>query len=682
MSLQTSLKATLTIDDFQCFLDSIYSDLYQETTGHLATSIPELEFTDPDQLGISIVDVFGQTASIGHSNVEFTLQSAIKPFIYGATIENLSDKDRKTLIAKIGFEPTGTPFNTIIQQEDIQKGVLNPMLNAGALITSSSFQGGSHEERWKYLSDMIAGFAGRPLNVNASMLGFKKKNDHRNLALAHFIYSEGLLEGNLEDAIELYCRQCSLEATCFDVAVMAATLANSGINPVTNAQVVKPTIARNVLSVMYTCGLYDFSGQWAYRVGLPAKSGLSGIVLLVVPSICGLAVYSPRLGDKLISLRGLKVCEAFSRQFGFHIFNSQQPPFNESDKWFQSPHSGYPTRNEWEKRETSEIVASNTSQIDGSIRKRQTFDFNKLSEVIARHYSICKNIHDGVVYHSEHELQAINPNWFGVCAISNRGEAFMIGDHQQPFLIQSISKLFTYGLALEDFGRKYVLTKVDVEPTGKSYDSIIRVQQKSKRPHNPMVNTGAIAITSLIQGGTPAKRLTRILEMYKRYGGREFFIDMPTYISEQNGGYRNLAISYLLRNFEMIEGEILQTLDLYLQQCSVLLNCYDLALMGATLANGGINPVTKVEAIKSKYVKDILSIMFTCGMYDFAGEWAYKIGFPAKSGVSGAIVLVIPGVCGIAIYSPLLDHRGNSVRGLKLSEAIFKELNYHIFNLH
>ncbi|MBD3266845.1 glutaminase A, partial [bacterium] len=179
---------------------------------------------------------------------------------------------------------------------------------------------------------------------------------------------------------------------------------------------------------------------------------------------------------------------------------------------------------------------------------------------------------------------------------------------------------------------------------------------------------------------TPALRLTRILDMYKRYGGREFFIDMPTYISEQNGGDRNWAITYLLREFEMIDGDITQTLDLYLQQCSILLDCRDLALMAATLANGGINPRTGEQAIKPQYVRDILSVMFMCGMYDSAGKWAYEVGFPAKSGVSGALMLVVPGELGIAIYSPTLDEHGNSVRGVKTGMDLFRALNVHIFD--
>jgi glutaminase len=195
-----------------------------------------------------------------------------------------------------------------------------------------------------------------------------------------------------------------------------------------------------------------------------------------------------------------------------------------------------------------------------------------------------------------------------------------------------------------------------------------------------MVNTGAIAITSLIQGNSSARRLNRILEMYRRYIGHRVFIDTPTLVSEQNNGDRNWAISYLLRNFNIISGDIKSTLDLYLQQCSVIVNCRDLAIMGATLANQGVNPITGERAVNSEYVRDLLSVMYTCGMYDFAGEWVYKIGFPAKSGVSGGIVGVIPGIMGLAVFSPLLDQRGNSIRGIEVCEQLSRYYKLHIFN--
>ncbi|MFZ0258039.1 MAG: glutaminase A, partial [Gammaproteobacteria bacterium] len=245
-------------------------------------------------------------------------------------------------------------------------------------------------------------------------------------------------------------------------------------------------------------------------------------------------------------------------------------------------------------------------------------------------------------------------------------------------LIQSISKVFAYGLALEHHGREHVLQKVDVEPTGNPYDAIIRLERVSKRPHNPMVNAGGIATTALIKGCGRAGRLDRILDMYRRYVGHEVYVDMRAYLAEQTQGDRNKAIAYLLRNFGMVDGDVEQTLDLYLQQCSAIVDCRDLATMAATLANGGVNPVSGERAIATDYVGDLLSVMYTCGMYDFAGQWAYTVGLPAKSGVSGAILAVVPGRMGIAVYSPPLDAHGNSVRGVKAFEVLSTVLGLNI----
>jgi glutaminase A len=254
-----------------------------------------------------------------------------------------------------------------------------------------------------------------------------------------------------------------------------------------------------------------------------------------------------------------------------------------------------------------------------------------------------------------------------------------VGDWQHPFLLQSISKVFVYGMALEDRGREFVQRRVDVEPTGDPFDAIIKLEHKSKRPFNPMVNTGGIATTSLIQGQSRAHRLQRILRMYARYVGQEVRLDAPALLAEQSGGDRNRAISYLLRHFGMVHGAVEDALDLYLQQCSAIVTARDLAVMAATLAAGGTNPLTGERAISRQYVKDLLSVMYTCGMYDFAGAWAYQVGLPAKSGVGGGIMAVVPGEMGIAVFSPPLDERGNSVRGIRVFEELSQRLKLHTF---
>jgi glutaminase len=257
---------------------------------------------------------------------------------------------------------------------------------------------------------------------------------------------------------------------------------------------------------------------------------------------------------------------------------------------------------------------------------------------------------------------------------------FEVGDCDKPFTIQSISKAFVYGLALEDHGRDYVNSKVSVEPTGEAFNAIV-LDEKTNRPYNPMVNAGAIATTDLIKGNGSTERLKRILDMFRHYTGRELDINFPVFLSEKATGNRNRAIAYLMLNFGMVTDKIDETLDLYFQQCSILVNGRDLAMMAATLANGGVNPITGERAIDERYVQDVISVMLTCGMYDYSGEWTYRVGIPAKSGVGGGITAVVPGKLGIGTFSPPLDEKGNSVRGIKVCEDLSREFGLHLFNV-
>jgi glutaminase len=276
------------------------------------------------------------------------------------------------------------------------------------------------------------------------------------------------------------------------------------------------------------------------------------------------------------------------------------------------------------------------------------------------------------------ELAKADRRWFGIVIATTDGQVFEVGDCRQLFTIQSISKPFVYGLALEDHGLEHVLTKVGVEPTGEAFNAIV-LDEASNRPFNPMVNAGAIATADLIKGKDFPERVTRLLAMFSRYCGRDVYIDNSVFMSERMTGHRNRAIGHLMLNFGMVGEQMEQSLELYFQQCSLLVNCYDLAIMGATLANGGVNPLTGQRAIEQQYVKYLLSIMLSCGMYDYAGEWAYRVGVPSKSGVGGGIVGVIPGQFGIGIFSPPLDSKGNSVRGILACKELSERFGLHAF---
>ena len=291
-----------------------------------------------------------------------------------------------------------------------------------------------------------------------------------------------------------------------------------------------------------------------------------------------------------------------------------------------------------------------------------------------------KDLADGRVADYIPELALADPNWFGIAVVTVDGQVFEVGDHQQHFSIQSVSKPFVFGQALVDHGRDAVLAKVGVEPTGEAFNAIV-LDEASNRPFNPLVNAGAIATADLVEGKDFADRIKRMLAMFTRFTGRELHIDNAIFMSERTTGHRNRAIAHLMLNFGMVSPRIEESLELYFQQCSILVTARDLAVMGATLAAGGTNPLTKQRAIDQQYVKDVLSIMLTCGMYDYAGEWAYRVGLPAKSGVGGGICAVVPGRCGIGIFSPLLDPRGNSVRGIKVCEELSTRFGLHAFEL-
>ncbi len=277
------------------------------------------------------------------------------------------------------------------------------------------------------------------------------------------------------------------------------------------------------------------------------------------------------------------------------------------------------------------------------------------------------------------ELAKANPDWFGICVVTANGAVYEVGETQQEFTIQSISKPFVYGLALEDNGRAATLERVGVEPTGDAFNSI-SLDPGTGRPRNPMINAGAIATAGLIAGKTPASRFKRVLETFSLYAGRELGLDETVYRSESETGHRNRAIGYMLRNFDKLTGDPMPTTEIYFKQCSISVNCRDLGVMAATLANGGINPITGKQALRGEYVESVLSVMGTCGMYDYSGEWLYNVGIPAKSGVAGGVLAVLPGQVGIGVFSPKLDAHGNSVRGIRVCQELSRHLDLHLYN--
>jgi glutaminase len=304
---------------------------------------------------------------------------------------------------------------------------------------------------------------------------------------------------------------------------------------------------------------------------------------------------------------------------------------------------------------------------------------HQLQLLVQSMYDEYKSMVDGEVATYIPELGRANPDHLGICLVTADGRVFEAGDCEEPFTIQSISKPFTFGMALEEFGHDKVWEHVDVEPSGDAFNSI-ELQNGTNRPHNPMVNSGAITVTALLHERYGPQTFDRILDRFSAAAGRPLSIDKAVYESERRTGHRNRAIAHLLLNFGLMPTDAEAALDVYFRQCSILLTCRDLAVMGATLANMGRNPVNDEGVFDIHCVKHMLSIMLTCGMYDYSGQWAYRVGIPAKSGVGGGVLAVVNRQVGIAIYSPKLDSHGNSRRGVEVCADLASRLGLHVFD--
>ena len=291
-----------------------------------------------------------------------------------------------------------------------------------------------------------------------------------------------------------------------------------------------------------------------------------------------------------------------------------------------------------------------------------------------------RDVGDGALADYIPELADVDPAGFGLSLSTMDGYVYESGDADVAFTIQSISKPFTYALALDRVGESAVDLKIGVEPSGEAFNEI-SVHEETKKPKNPMINAGAIAAVSLVPGATPDERFAQIQEFYSECAGRRLDVDHAVYSSEKETGSRNRAIAYMLQSFGILDDDPDDVLDVYFRQCSLKVTTTDLARMGSTLARGGVNPVTGRRVVRASVVQRTLSVMVTCGMYDATGDWVSTVGMPAKSGVGGGIVAVLPGQLGIGVYSPLLDAKGNSVRGIRLCRSLSEELNLHFLHV-
>jgi glutaminase len=277
-------------------------------------------------------------------------------------------------------------------------------------------------------------------------------------------------------------------------------------------------------------------------------------------------------------------------------------------------------------------------------------------------------------------LAQVDSKLFGVAVVTTDNQVFELGDVKYSFSIQSISKVYTLALAMEELGYDKVFQRIGSEPTGRAFNSVLAVVDMPTHTGNPLVNAGAIATTSLISGKNEDERWNKILDFYSKVAGEKLVLIDEVYKSEAATNAGNKALSMLLAKYDRIYSDPFQSVDIYTKQCSVGVNATQLARMGAVLANNGKNPATGEQVIKTEDVPFILSTMTMAGLYDSSGSWAWHVGLPAKSGVGGGIVAVVPGKGAIAVFAPRLDEAGNSVKAQKVIEYVADKLDYNLFS--
>lgn len=303
-----------------------------------------------------------------------------------------------------------------------------------------------------------------------------------------------------------------------------------------------------------------------------------------------------------------------------------------------------------------------------------------LTDMLSYVYENAKPDESGSVADYIPELTKVDSNAFGVAIATANGQVHTIGDANYEFTIQSTSKALTYCMALELCGRAEVMARVGVEPSGDPFNAI-EFSPDTRRPYNPMVNAGAIAVSGMIRDALGSGAFDKVLERFSQAAGRPLRLNEDVYRSEATTGHRNRAIAHLLLSVGALAEPVEEALDLYFKQCSIMVSALDLARIGSTFANLGINAVSKQQVFDVDAVRDTQAVMFLCGMYDYSGGWAFNVGIPAKSGVGGGIMGVINRQLGIGTFSPRLDRNGNSVRGIASFRMMSDSLGLHAFDM-
>lgn len=303
----------------------------------------------------------------------------------------------------------------------------------------------------------------------------------------------------------------------------------------------------------------------------------------------------------------------------------------------------------------------------------------EIDSAVRRAYDDFRPVTDGVTSTVYPSLASVDPDLYGIALRGTSGASWKIGDADREFTIQSVSKPFVFALVCQELGRDRMRELVGVNATGRSFNSAIAVDESDDGRTNPMVNSGAIATTSLMPGADPEVRWNNLLEGLSRFAGRRLTVDEGMLDSASRSNFRNRGIANLLKSRERIYCDPAEAVALYTRQCCLTVSAEDLATMGATLANGGVNPLTGERVVDSQTCRQTLAVMTIAGLYESSGEWLYTVGLPGKSGIGGGIVTISPGKGGLAVFSPRLDRAGNSVRGQLATAMISRQIGLDLF---
>lgn len=626
--------ARSTIDsaaDLQRALNAALARWASVEGGQVADYIPELANANAASFALAACTVEGDLASAGLVDHPFTIQSACKPFIYARALAQLG---RDRVHEHVGVEPSGDRFDSIVRVELGGHKPHNPMVNAGALAVTALLQS---EAGPLEPARVLAPFTDRQaLDIDETVYDSENATADRNRAIAYLMAHLGMLAADPEETLRCYLRCCSVRVTCRDLAVMAATLAAGGRNPLTRDRVLPPRVTQDVLAIMSTCGMYDGTGRFEVDVGMPAKSGVAGGVLAVAPGRLGLGVFSPPLDERGNSVRGMAVLQDLAGARALHMFDAVN--------------------------------------VRGTAARRPLRDPGPaLQEVYDRQ----RHLWGGAVAEYLVPVTDVGTHEFAIAVCTVTGQEMSLGDADRPFTIQAAANPLTYAAALSEYGPDAVRRRVGVEPSGEPYHAI-RFHPDRRRPHNPLGNAGAIAMVGLFADDPQGDGSARLTQMMGRLGARSDLGIDAAVLTVERANRRNRAIAHLLRNCGVI-GDVEAAFTLYAEQCARLVTCVDLARIGATLAAHGRHPSAGGAVVPEAVMKTVLAVMYTCGMHDASGRFAFEVGLPGKSGVSGGLLVVVPGRMGLAAYSPLVDAHGMSVRGFAAMREISRTLDLGVF---